>query len=333
MSWSTISLAVTLLLVSLWHTAHSLEIEMFVHQTWEDNNLSREQLNWRRTWQAAGFNSTLTTALGRYKDVQRFCEKMGSYKYMDAFSLLKIPAAKSDYWRIIKLYLDGGIYADLDAYASPALYKFLAYGPPHQNNVRMVVLMETEGTISERFSSYVYNPQYGNMFLAAEKEYTGLIEIVNMMTDNIFTNRWSGYVEPYATLLTTGPPCLTMALQKLDPSAVMVVKIDCWAKMQLVDQEGAGSWRVGTFLPTLLSTWIRGFLVLCLVAAFCLVRVTRKVTRRHMHLFGILILIYTFLTVIHQYGFLFKKILFGLPSAFVPLERNLIRSCPELGLP
>eukprot|EP00128_Syssomonas_multiformis_P014233 Colp12_sorted_trinity150504_noHs@874 len=301
-------------------------VELVVHQTWDDNNLTPQQRAWQQTWTEAGFTVKLTDALGRYRDIQRFCDLMGSYDYMDSYVLLTVPAQKADYWRIIKLYLEGGIYADIDAYGSRQLHEFLTRGPPREPNIRMLVLQETSGSFIERFSTYVFSPQFTNMFIVADRGYNGLYRIVRLMTDNILSNRFGSWPEPFKTLRETGPACLTEGLLKVDPSEIMAVGQACWGD-NLVDQAGVGTWREGTFIVKFLRVFYEnGSLALFVIACFMAFRIVKKEGRTLSYVWWFLLL-YILLCLLHQYAYIIRKVMIGAPRAFVPLPQFTIDTC------
>lgn len=83
-----------------------------IYQSWKTKNLDpKTQEMVKRT---LDLNPGYTHELYDDKDCREFLLKHFGINYANAFDVLRHGAFKCDFWRYAKLYVDGGIYMDLD---------------------------------------------------------------------------------------------------------------------------------------------------------------------------------------------------------------------------
>jgi len=77
--------------------------------------LTLDQNPWQKEWGMQGYSSKISTSVESMRsDVERLAQKTGDKKYMEAFEQLPRLMEKIDMWKYVILYLEGGIYADMD---------------------------------------------------------------------------------------------------------------------------------------------------------------------------------------------------------------------------
>jgi hypothetical protein len=135
-----------------------------VHQTWKNRaSLTVEMQSAMASWAAHGFPTDFTDDRGCLEDVKRLAEAMGDMRYLtvytrgmqdatgavhagptaggsrDATPLTMTAIQRSDYWRYAKIWLDGGIYSDVDAGVTHEFAKFVSH-PEVSDKVCLVCL-------------------------------------------------------------------------------------------------------------------------------------------------------------------------------------------------
>uniref|UniRef100_A0A7S4F752 Alpha 1,4-glycosyltransferase domain-containing protein n=2 Tax=Chrysotila carterae TaxID=13221 RepID=A0A7S4F752_CHRCT len=106
----------------------SVASKLTLHQTVGSLSLTPEQQRWRESWRAIGFDIVTADDTQARKDVERLAEALGSRDVLRVYDGLATSVQRSDVWRYAILWLDGGVYADVDVYAFPPMTS-LARGP------------------------------------------------------------------------------------------------------------------------------------------------------------------------------------------------------------
>ena len=101
-----------------------------VHQTVRSlADLSPEQRDWRRSWQRLGFALSTADDAAARKDIERLSDVTSDGDYLRVYDALETSVQRSDMWRYAVLWLDGGVYADVDVYALPHASQLLRCAP------------------------------------------------------------------------------------------------------------------------------------------------------------------------------------------------------------
>ena len=90
-----------------------------VHQTVRSLQLTPQQEAWRSSWRELGFQLATADDTMARRDVERLVEQAGSADLLKVYDALETNVQRSDFWRYAVLWLDGGVYADVDVYALP----------------------------------------------------------------------------------------------------------------------------------------------------------------------------------------------------------------------
>jgi mannosyltransferase OCH1-like enzyme len=103
--------------------SHDFPIELMpsewfiVHQT-GILPLKEPSKTWRESWSEQAFTTTLQGDDENRNDMIRLSEKLNTTKHLDTYDDLPVNIQRVDMWRYAKLFLDGGIYADIDISAT-----------------------------------------------------------------------------------------------------------------------------------------------------------------------------------------------------------------------
>jgi len=100
-----------------------------VHQTWKTHELKDPVIKARQmSWLRNGFRVILRDDDEALLDIQRLTKQTNNSDILKAYSLLS-PVQKADFWRYSRIYLEGGIYSDIDIGARPETSQFFSEKP------------------------------------------------------------------------------------------------------------------------------------------------------------------------------------------------------------
>ncbi|CAB9509125.1 Glycosyltransferase sugar-binding region containing DXD motif [Seminavis robusta] len=217
------------------------------HKVWSTWNESRTEefpqiLEYRGHWERFGFEVAITPNSDIRQDVEALVRETQAPQFLQAFDSLATTNMQYDFWRYAKLYLNGGIYADVDVdpLTDIAYWQALA---EEQNKV--VIFEETasfaaNSTLMELLRPYVTNfqefPSYAScVLIAPAPKAPFFLDLIH----TIHPDQWVNVPEPTRTLMTAGPGLLTR-FAKTRRDVIMASKAQ--GKLSYV-HNGFGTWK------------------------------------------------------------------------------------------
>jgi mannosyltransferase OCH1-like enzyme len=173
-------------------TVYESKIPLNLYQTWKTKKLSAEFQAIADTWKI--HNPEYTYQLFDDTDAGEFIKDNFDDDVYDAFSKLKIGAFKADLFRYCVLYINGGVYADIDTICMNNLGSFL------NNNIEFATPID-----------FNTNPSWGtynlfNAFIASIPRHPILLDCINRVVYNVKNN-----IKPASSVDLTGPGVLGRA--------------------------------------------------------------------------------------------------------------------------
>jgi len=160
------------------------------------------------SWKAVGLVAQVSDDDDCFRDIQTFANITGDEDYITVYQALESPVQRTDMWRYTKLWLEGGVYSDIDTEARPALAEFLH---EHKDSIAMALFEEKAATILNRFkrrlglSSFVRFPQYHQSFMIVSRGHPALLTTLCYIKNNYLQGKYLKDKEPKRTLDFTGP--------------------------------------------------------------------------------------------------------------------------------
>jgi Glycosyltransferase sugar-binding region containing DXD motif len=185
-----------------------------VYTTWNEtlNSKFPAVLQYRHGWEALGFNVHVTNDDQVRSDIIRLNQDRIDSDFLDVFDRLETPVMKYDFWRYTKLFLDGGIYADVDIEPHPSMTRWMNTAVEQQKVVlfeetpeyaRNCALCKIMGYWFFNFQQY---PSFANCIMIAPGPNASFF--LDLLRD-VDPEKWSKERDPRKTLMTTGPGLLT----------------------------------------------------------------------------------------------------------------------------
>ena len=153
---------------------NSITIPKIIYQTWETKDLSEGLQGLVNTWKQ--FNPTYTHILSDKSDREEFIKTNFSKDIYRAYMKIIPGAYKADLWRYCVLYINGGIYVDIDTLCLGHIDTFL------NETVEFIVPID----LNTREDQGQYNLACG--FIAAKPRCEILLACINEITNNILMN-------------------------------------------------------------------------------------------------------------------------------------------------
>ena len=197
-----------------------------VHQTVRSLQLTPQQEAWRYSWRELGFQlATADDAMAR-RDVERLVAQTGSADLLKVYDALETNVQRSDFWRYAVLWLDGGVYADVDVYALPPIVPLVlgsAEGVIFSESLPIferipLPLSALIGGLALRLglTDLVRLPQRRNCVMVAPPRHPLMMRTLQLIVAKFQAERDAPPLpEPTRTLELTGPGILTDALDEL----------------------------------------------------------------------------------------------------------------------
>jgi hypothetical protein len=207
---------------------------LIVHQT-GILPLKEPSKTWRESWSEQSFTTTLQGDDENRKDMVRLSEKLNTTKYMETYDGLPANIQRVDMWRYAKLFLDGGIYADIDISATACtLHLLQTYFARTTQSNDLLVLKETLDFGSDRLirsllqirpfgvfhsmglDTTIRYPQYRqSIMIAGPPERRVFLDTLDMIVER-FQTKWYEQFPHKArqTLELTGPGVFTDAMNQ-----------------------------------------------------------------------------------------------------------------------
>lgn len=197
-----------------------------VHQTVHDSlGLSASEQAWSNSWRRLGFEVRTADDAQVRDDVCRLVRETGRADFLRVFDGLETSIQRSDVWRYAILYLDGGVYADIDVVAHAPIAELLV-----ADTSRPLVFTESlplfdwlphavvgrVGTLalSLGLTDLVRLPQRRNCLMAAPRRDRLMLRTLELVVARFDSARGKPLApEPTRTLELTGPGVYTDAVQ------------------------------------------------------------------------------------------------------------------------
>ena len=153
----------------------SMQIPKVIYQTWETKDLSKGLQDLVNTWKH--FNPNYTHILCDKKGREEFIKANFTRDVYKAYMKIIPGAYKADLWRYCILYINGGIYVDIDTICLGSIDTFLT------NTIDFITPID----LNTREDQGQYNLACG--FIGAKPKSEIMLACINEITQNILSNR------------------------------------------------------------------------------------------------------------------------------------------------
>ena len=221
---------------------------LVVHLTWAEKRKGKVNdklpmiLAFRRKWENLGFTVSVTRDESIRSDIQRFQALFPSENFLSKYDNLSSRVMQIDFWRLVKLYLEGGVYADADIEPLPGIVHWARRAQTESKSIFFQESSYPDDAI-HRFlipllSDYTEHPSYANCIMVAPGPGAGLfLELLN----NTEPERWLKVRDPRRTLMTAGPGHVTQFIKYR--SVKDFLKVDFRQRQSVYIHHGFGSWK------------------------------------------------------------------------------------------
>jgi len=252
-------------------SSHSSTSRQAVFSTWNEKRTKEfpQVIKYREDWRFLGFDVEVTP-----KDVLRLVqETRGNEHLLQVFDDLETKNMQFDFWRYAKLYLDGGLYADVDVQPRMDIFTWREASEKHHS----VVIFEESPTwmahskifrlIRPLVSNLQEIPSYAScVVIAPEPRAPFFLELLQAVDPN----QWKNTPEPRKTLMVVGPGHLTQFAKNRN-DVIVASRND---GRLAYTHRGFGTWKpTGTLLfeklPHAISLLLSSFLVFVYLKRRC----------------------------------------------------------------
>ena len=196
---------------------------VLLHQTQATHNLTAQMRSWQHSWEVLGFRTQLADNAHCREDMRQLVALTGVRDYLTVYDALETAVQRSDMWRYAALYLFGGVYADIDVVAEPAMAELLN----SNMNRSGVVFVESLpspwliGFIARFFylTDMVRIPQYRNCIMIACRGHPALRATLDAIVSRFKFPPPHRSPEPTHTLELTGPGIFTDSVKASSQSS------------------------------------------------------------------------------------------------------------------
>lgn len=218
---------------------------MNVYQTWKSSeDIPKYHESWKYEYEVI-----MTYDDEINKDIYEYCELQKSYEicnYIKNVSFIQ----KLDIWRYIKIFINGGIYSDIDI----GLRNSKMFN--NSQNYSMIVCRESPTFIDEPFKFIKHTARYilgftdrprfyqfRQSIFYAKKDSIVLYKLIQKITFNLknIEKYKTIFKEPQLTFEMTGPAIFTDVIRESSENDVLIVDYDeCLLN---IDYHSYGTWR------------------------------------------------------------------------------------------
>lgn len=229
------------------------ELGEVVYQAW-DYPLPEQ---YTQAWEQQGLKSEVSNTEWMLEDVRYMSQLWNRPDYLVVFEALPTFVMKSDFWRYVKLYLCGGLYANADVLPSEELRQFVT---GLDSKVEVVLMIENASLgMFERLkrdlgiTTVARVPQYRQSFMIAKPGHPGFLHVLDRVVDTFSSGMWMKLHDPSRTLELTGSAMFTDVMQEYDDCESTLVlsrhvssklysrnHMDSWAAQDAWSQAGDG---------------------------------------------------------------------------------------------
>lgn len=185
-----------------------------VHSTWNEelNHKFPQVLEYRSAWKQLGYDVQVTPNKNIRLDVVRLHDERKDDDFLGVFDSLETENMKFDFWRYTKLYLEGGIYADVDVEPHSQMPFWEGQAKEHKS---VVIFEESPSWVRNCTICKIVRPLVSNF--PEFPAYASCVIItpgprapffLDLLRD-VKPQQWQHIREPRKTLMTAGPGLLT----------------------------------------------------------------------------------------------------------------------------
>lgn len=203
--------------------------QVLLHQTSHSMNMSVVEVAWQDSWRDLGFEVRLADDARCREDLLTLAAVTGIGAYLTTYDALETGVQRSDMWRYAVLYLHGGIYADIDVVAEPAIVELIT-SEAARPGIIFVESFPVPWPVSNLalalgLTDMVRLPQYRNCIMVAPEWHPALRATLDAIVMRANALSWHRSTEPARTLELTGPGVFTDA-------------VSAWQANRNIDPEG-----------------------------------------------------------------------------------------------
>lgn len=194
---------------------------MVLHQTVPTLNLTAQQAEWQRTWTRLGVKVRLADDARCRDDIIALGRATGERAFLRAYDALETGVQRSDMWRYAVLFLHGGVYADIDVVARPAMAALLSAPSANQSAIVFVESLPSPRLVGWAImqlglTDMVRIPQYRNCLMVSRRGHPAMRASLDTIVAQVLNGPMAAPVpvlEPAHTLELTGPGVYTDAVR------------------------------------------------------------------------------------------------------------------------
>lgn len=251
-------------------TTNDHEHEFVVHSTWNEsrNDEFPQVLEYRRKWQQLGFSTRITPNQDIRNDIQTLDKEVPSLGLLEMFDNLATTNMRYDVWRYTKLYLEGGLYADVDV---EPLNGVVHYASLSNDQQKPIIFEESNwpNNVWTRFfiplvSDYDHLPAYGTCLVIAPS--TPRNDFFLSLLKDMHPDQWLHVKEPKRTLMSVGPGHVTKFVQSHPSSQILVGYQE---RSSVYIHHGFGTWKSWMPKEKVLRNWSIGGILILFVLYKC----------------------------------------------------------------
>jgi len=164
-------------------------IPKVIYQSWKTKDLPKEVEDLRKTY--IDKNPGYELKLFDHDDMDEFIRSNFDKRIFEAYSKLSVGAGKSDFWRYCVLYINGGVYIDMDSTIEKSLDDLI-----HENDQCVISREKNPG-------------KFVQWFLVFQRGHPILKEVIDICVQNINNKVSTDLVE------LTGPVPFTKAINNI----------------------------------------------------------------------------------------------------------------------
>ena len=224
-----------------------------LHQTVQNLNLTKQQTLWQQTWKLAGFQIiTADDAMAR-RTVERLARETRQPAFLRVYDALATSVQRSDFWRYAILWLEGGIYADIDVLAHKSIRTltnilddqaiiFTESLPIFDSIPLSLARYLSQSFLKLGLTDLVRLPQRRNCIFMAPPRHALMLRTLELIIRKYdAAGGVQTKLEPTFTLELTGPGIFTDAIDDIQGSRVQFVSR--FEGLRYFEHVAQGSWK------------------------------------------------------------------------------------------
>jgi hypothetical protein len=196
-----------------------------LHQTSKSFKLTPQQAVWRASWVQLGFRVRTTNNAQARMDIVRMSRMTNDERLLRVYDALETNVQRSDVWRYAILWLEGGVYADIDVHAHTPIVALASSHPGVIFTESLPVFDLLPRSLARAISFFALHlgltdlvrlPQRRNCIILMPARHPLMLHTLQRVMNKFEAERLlTPQPEPTHTLELTGPGILTDALDEL----------------------------------------------------------------------------------------------------------------------